>query len=82
MWLTATPFPPFNFLFANLTRSDQSIHARLRQSLACAIHAEAQCISFDSILAAMRLVIIGARLLHRFAIGMLGKRRSAPSGYA
>ena len=71
--LAAASFAPLNLLLANLASSDQRIHARLRQPLPCAVHAKAQGFGFNPILATMPLVIVGASLLHCFAIGMLGK---------
>jgi hypothetical protein len=75
--LAATSFAPLDLLLANLTISDQRIHTRLRQPLPCAVHAKAESLGLNSILATKSLVIVGASLLYPFAIGML---RSSPDG--
>ena len=75
--LAATSFAPLDLLLANLTISDQRIHTRLRQPLPCAVHAKAESLGLNSILATKSLVIVGASLLYPFAIGML---RSSPLG--
>ena len=74
----ATSLPPLHLLLANFAISDQRIHACLRQPLPCAVHAKAEGLGLNSIFATMPLVIVGASLPYRLAIGML--RRSDPSG--
>jgi hypothetical protein len=81
--LAATSFAPLDLLLANLTISDQRIHTRLRQPLPCAVHAKAESLGLNSILATKPLVIVGATLLYPFAIGMLSRshagRESEPN---
>ena len=75
--LVATSLPPLNLLLANLAGGDQRVHASLREPLTGAVHAKAERLGFNSVLATMLLVILGASLLHCLAIGML--RRSYAS---
>ena len=74
----ATSLPPLNLLLAYFAISDQRIHTCLCQPLPCAVHAKAEGLGLNPILATMPLVIVGAGLPYRLAIGMLG--RSHPSG--
>ena len=76
--LAATSFAPLDLLLANLTISDQRIHTGLRQPLPCAVHAKAESLGLNSILATKSLVIVGASLLYSFAIGIM--LRSSPDG--
>jgi hypothetical protein len=67
---SAASFAPLNLLLANLTVSDQRIHACLRQPLPSTVHAEAERFCFNPILTTMLLVVVGASLLHGLAIGI------------
>jgi hypothetical protein len=75
-----TLLPPLNFLLANFAISNQRIDARLRQPLPGTVHAQAESFCFNPVLTTMPLVVIGASLLHRFAVGMLSNGDAAPNG--
>jgi hypothetical protein len=76
---TASPtcsLPTLNLGLADFTSIDKGINAGLGQRLACFIHAKAQGLSFDTVLRAVPMIIVGASLLHSLAVGVLGCGRA------
>ena len=61
---------------ADFPSIDKGIEAGLRERLACFIHAKAQGLSFDTVLRAVPMIIVGASLLHSLAVGVLGCGRA------
>src|SRR4029079_13104538 len=71
-----TTLATLNLGLADFASTDKGINAGFRQRLACFIHAKAQGLSFDTVLRAVPMIIVGASLLHSLAVSVLSRGRA------